>query len=160
MKCSASIWKRAATSRLFSAAALSRRKPVRGHKRGTVRKRYPPRQYRPCRPCKAASRECGRAILLELVRLQFPRGVVCLFRELVLQSGGRKRAALFRLSIAGVPWFQSRGQWGARDYENIAPGDAIFFDWDLDGSADHVGIVIGTDGSRIYTVEGKFRRRL
>ena len=29
----------------------------------------------------------------------------------------------------GVPWFQSRGQWGARGYENIAPGDAIFFDW-------------------------------
>ena len=54
----------------------------------------------------------------------------------------------------GVPWFQSRGQWGARDYENIAPGDAIFFDWDLDGSTDHVGIVIGTDGSRVYTVEG------
>ena len=54
----------------------------------------------------------------------------------------------------GVPWFQSRGQWGARDYENIAPGDAIFFDWDLDGRADHVGIVIGTDGSRVYTVEG------
>ena len=54
----------------------------------------------------------------------------------------------------GVPWFQSHGQWGARDYENIAPGDAIFFDWDLDGSADHVGIVIGTDGSRVYTVEG------
>ena len=54
----------------------------------------------------------------------------------------------------GVSWFQSRGQWGARDYENIAPGDAIFFDWDLDGSADHVGIVIGTDGSRVYTVEG------
>jgi len=54
----------------------------------------------------------------------------------------------------GVPWFQSRGQWGARGYENIAPGDAIFFDWDLDGSADHVGIVIGTDGSRVYTVEG------
>ncbi|MCM1118527.1 MAG: CHAP domain-containing protein [Ruminococcus sp.] len=54
----------------------------------------------------------------------------------------------------GVPWFQSRGQWGARGYENIAPGDAIFFDWDGDGSADHVGLVIGTDGSRVYTVEG------
>ena len=54
----------------------------------------------------------------------------------------------------GIPWFTSRGQWGARGYENIAPGDAIFFDWDLDGSADHVGIVIGTDGSRVYTVEG------
>ena len=37
---------------------------------------------------------------------------------------------------------------------NLAPGDAIFFDWDLDGTADHVGIVIGTDGSRVYTVEG------
>ena len=54
----------------------------------------------------------------------------------------------------GIPWFQSHGQWGARGYENIAPGDSIFFDWDLDGSADHVGIVIGTDGSRVYTVEG------
>ena len=54
----------------------------------------------------------------------------------------------------GVPWFQSRGQWGARGYDNLAPGDSIFFDWDLDGSADHVGIVIGTDGSRVYTVEG------
>ena len=54
----------------------------------------------------------------------------------------------------GLPWFQSHGQWGARGYDNLAPGDAIFFDWDLDGSADHVGIVIGTDGSRVYTVEG------
>ena len=54
----------------------------------------------------------------------------------------------------GVPWFQSHGQWGARGYENIAPGDSIFFDWDLDGSADHVGIVVGTDGSWVYTVEG------
>ena len=54
----------------------------------------------------------------------------------------------------GIPWFQSHGQLGGRDYANIAPGDAIFFDWDLDGSADHVGIVVGTDGSRVYTVEG------
>ena len=54
----------------------------------------------------------------------------------------------------GVPWFTSHGQWGARGYANIAPGDAIFFDWELDGSADHVGIVIGTDGERVYTVEG------
>ena len=54
----------------------------------------------------------------------------------------------------GIPWFQSHGQWGGRNYVNIAPGDAIFFDWDLDGRADHVGIVVGTDGSRVYTVEG------
>ena len=54
----------------------------------------------------------------------------------------------------GIPWFQSHGQWGARGYDNLAPGDAIFLDWNLDGRADHVGIVIGTDGSRVYTVEG------
>lgn len=54
----------------------------------------------------------------------------------------------------GVAWFTSRGQWGARGYKDIAPGDAIFFDWDLDGSADHVGIVIGRDNERVYTVEG------
>ena len=54
----------------------------------------------------------------------------------------------------GIPWFQSHGQWGGPDYANIASGDAIFFDWDLDGRADHVGIVVGTDGSRVYTVEG------
>lgn len=54
----------------------------------------------------------------------------------------------------GIPWFQSHGQWGERGYSNLAPGDAIFFDWELDGEADHVGIVIGTDGERVYTVEG------
>jgi len=54
----------------------------------------------------------------------------------------------------GMAWFTSRGQWGDRNYTNIAPGDAIFFDWDNSGNADHVGIVIGTDGERVYTVEG------
>ena len=54
----------------------------------------------------------------------------------------------------GVPWFTSHGQWGNRGYKNIAPGDSIFFDWDGDGGSDHVGIVIGTDGSRVYTIEG------
>lgn len=54
----------------------------------------------------------------------------------------------------GMPWFQSRGQWGDRNYSDIAPGDAIFFDWDNSGDADHVGIVIGTDGTNVYTVEG------
>ena len=54
----------------------------------------------------------------------------------------------------GMAWFQSHGQWGDRNYSAIAPGDAIFFDWDNSGNADHVGIVIGTDGERVYTVEG------
>ena len=69
-------------------------------------------------------------------------------------QSGRTEPRFAGCQSQGVPWFQSHGQWGARGYENIAPGDAIFFDWDLDGSADHVGIFVGTDGSRVYTVEG------
>ncbi|WP_082891599.1 CHAP domain-containing protein [Bariatricus massiliensis] len=57
-------------------------------------------------------------------------------------------------STQGIPWFQSHGQWGGRSYPDIAPGDAIFFDWEGDGRADHVGLVVGTDGERVYTVEG------
>ena len=33
------------------------------------------------------------------------------------------------------------------------PGDVVIFDWDGGGS-DHVGLVIGTDGTNVYTVEG------
>ena len=54
----------------------------------------------------------------------------------------------------GMAWFQSHGQWGDRNCADIAPGDAIFFDWDGSGNADHVGIVVGVDESRVYTVEG------
>lgn len=53
----------------------------------------------------------------------------------------------------GVPWFKEHGQWAAGNYTNVAPGDVIFFDWD-GGGADHVGLVIGTDGTNVYTVEG------
>ena len=75
----------------------------------------------------------------------------------VLKNGLLLHGVLYTvlcLLYTSIPWCQSHGQWGGRDYANIAPGDAIFFDWDLDGSADHVGIVVGTDGSRVYTVEG------
>lgn len=54
----------------------------------------------------------------------------------------------------GKSWFEERGQWADRDYRDIAPGDCIFFDWDLEGSADHVGLVVGTDGTYVYTIEG------
>lgn len=54
----------------------------------------------------------------------------------------------------GIYWFKQVGQWAGPDYRDIAPGDSIFFDWDLDGSANHVGLVIGTDGEKVYTIEG------
>ena len=54
----------------------------------------------------------------------------------------------------GMGWFQSHGQWADRNYTDIAPGDAIFFDWDGSGNADHVGIVVGVENGTVYTVEG------
>ena len=69
-------------------------------------------------------------------------------------QAGKSEPRFAACQSQGIPWFTSHGQWGDRNYPNIAPGDAIFFDWDGDGSADHVGLVIGTDGQRVYTVEG------
>lgn len=54
----------------------------------------------------------------------------------------------------GKAWFEERGQWADNTFRDIAPGDCIFFDWDLEGSADHVGMVVGTDGAYVYTIEG------
>ena len=52
-----------------------------------------------------------------------------------------------------VDWFIERGQWQERDYEP-SPGDIIFFDWEGDGLADHVGIVEKCEDGFVYTVEG------
>lgn len=52
-----------------------------------------------------------------------------------------------------VDWFIERSQWQGRDYEP-SPGDIIFFDWESDGLADHVGIVEKLEDGLIYTVEG------
>ena len=52
-----------------------------------------------------------------------------------------------------VDWFIERGQWQGRDYEP-SPGDIIFFDWESDGLADHVGIVEKVENGFVYTVEG------
>jgi len=50
--------------------------------------------------------------------------------------------------------FMSIGQWGNRGYTDLVAGDTIFFDWQGDGHTDHIGLVIGTDGTNVYTVEG------
>lgn len=53
----------------------------------------------------------------------------------------------------GANWFMANGQWQGRDYIP-APGDIIFFDWENDGIADHVGIVEFVENDMIYTIEG------
>lgn len=59
-----------------------------------------------------------------------------------------------RCNSEGRKWFTNKGLWQPRGYEDIAPGDCIFFDWDYDDSADHVGFVVGRDDEYVYTVEG------
>ena len=59
----------------------------------------------------------------------------------------------FAAVVDGVAWFEERQQWHGRGYTPL-PGDIIFFDWQQDGTCDHVGIVERTDGERIYTIEG------
>lgn len=55
--------------------------------------------------------------------------------------------------ISGANWFKERNQWQDRNYEPTA-GDIIFFDWEGDGSTDHVGIVEKCENGVVYTVEG------
>ena len=71
-----------------------------------------------------------------------------------LNQAGYSEPKFASCNSQGVPWFRDHGQWANGNYKDLAPGDVIFFDWEGDGSADHVGIVIGTDGERVYTVEG------
>ncbi|MBR3293113.1 MAG: CHAP domain-containing protein [Oscillospiraceae bacterium] len=52
-----------------------------------------------------------------------------------------------------IDWFKARGQWKGRDFAP-SPGDIIFFDWEGDGLADHVGIVEKMENGFIYTIEG------
>ena len=56
--------------------------------------------------------------------------------------------------VAVSEWFKSHSQWANRGTTDLVAGDTIFFDWEGDGVTDHIGIVIGTDGSTVYTVEG------
>lgn len=72
----------------------------------------------------------------------------------VLNQAGYSEPKFAACQSQGVPYFSSKGRWANKGYKDIAAGDVIFFDWEGDGSSDHVGIVIGTDGNRVYTVEG------
>ena len=68
----------------------------------------------------------------------------------VIQKGAVPK---FSLCTAGVDWFQEKGKWQSGG--NVpTPGTIIFFDWNHDGSSDHVGIVESCDGTTVHTIEG------
>ncbi len=59
----------------------------------------------------------------------------------------------FSVCLTGVNWFKAIGQWHNKGYLP-KEADIIFFDWENDGSVDHVGIVEKVDNNIIYTIEG------
>lgn len=54
-----------------------------------------------------------------------------------------------------VAWFKANKRWGTKP----VPGALVFFDWDNDSVADHVGIVTEVlSGGRVRSLEGNTRR--
>jgi hypothetical protein len=51
-------------------------------------------------------------------------------------------------------WSQGKGTWGENGQYTPKPGDAILFDWEGDGTADHIGIVEKVENGKVYTIEG------
>lgn len=57
----------------------------------------------------------------------------------------------------GVQWFKDHHEWSVpQTYFYPTPGMIIFFDWENDGTVDHVGIVesYDPDERKVYTLEG------
>lgn len=68
----------------------------------------------------------------------------------LIENGSMPR---FSLCDDGIAWFKGKGKWQERGYTPSA-GTLIFFDWNGDGTSDHVGIVEKTENGVVYTVEG------
>lgn len=59
----------------------------------------------------------------------------------------------FSVCTDGVALFQAKRKWQGGG-SVPTPGSLIFFDWNQDGSSDHVGIVESCDGTTVHTIEG------
>lgn len=66
-------------------------------------------------------------------------------------SGGD--VPIFISCKVGIDWFKEHGQWKGRNHKPIT-GNYIFFDWDGDGTADHIGLVDYVEDGCVYTIEG------
>lgn len=70
------------------------------------------------------------------------------------QAGETGAVGKFAYCPSWADDFSRKGQWARPGDITPVAGDIIFFDWEVDGITDHVGIVVGSDGSKVYTVEG------
>lgn len=78
-----------------------------------------------------------------------------IFVSWVLNQVGidEQRMPKFAVVSTGVNWFKAIGAWHDSTYKPSA-GDIIFFDWEVDGKVNHVGIVEYSDNDYVYTIEG------
>lgn len=51
-------------------------------------------------------------------------------------------------------WASGKNNYGKSGQYNPKPGDAILFDWQKDGTPDHIGIVEKVVNGKVYTIEG------
>lgn len=59
----------------------------------------------------------------------------------------------FSYCPTGIQWFKEHNQWMNKGQIPQA-GYIIFFDWEVDGISDHVGIVERVENGIVYTIEG------
>ncbi|WP_280695857.1 MULTISPECIES: CHAP domain-containing protein [unclassified Kitasatospora] len=65
-------------------------------------------------------------------------------------SGNGDAVGRFEYCPSHVEWFKNQGRFGS----DPIPGALVFYSWNGDGVADHVGIVVGISDSEITTYEG------
>lgn len=74
-----------------------------------------------------------------------------MFVSYVLYSLGlAKEGGQFAYCPSWVNWFKRNDKWGTTP----RPGAIVFFDWNNDNLADHVGIVEYVSKGMVYTIEG------
>lgn len=66
------------------------------------------------------------------------------------QAGESAAIGRFAYCPAHVTWFRNRGRWG----HTPRAGAVVFFDWNGNGLADHVGFVLSVHSGYILTIEG------
>ena len=54
----------------------------------------------------------------------------------------------------GRNWFVKNNAYKKRGTYTPKPGDLIFFDWEVNGRLDHVGMVEKVENGKVYTLEG------
>jgi murein DD-endopeptidase MepM/ murein hydrolase activator NlpD len=81
----------------------------------------------------------------------------CAEQNGLIASGAFPR---FASCAEGISWFARRARFSLGYARTPQPGDLVFFDWDRNGRANHVGVVVDARGGIVRTVEGNSSERV